>query len=220
MGDAENRLGKLVMGENERIVKYNTKFNQYAALVDWDDRALRFFYRKGLAFRIKEELLHRTEEKSLNDFKVQCSKIDNKYWIFDTKKKEAQRSRDAKENPKGKSKAPSTNTTTYSNTTSYPSTSSSTPSNKSTSTKKTFSSSSSAPSTSASFAPKPYAGVLGKDGRLLDSERKHRREAGLCFFCGGKHKFEDCNKRKKSEETKARAATVAEGKPEASKQEK
>lgn len=100
-GDAENRLGKLVMGKNERIVKYNTKFNQYTALVDWDNRALRFFYRKGLALRIKEELSHRTEEKSLNDFKVQCSEIDNKYWIFDAEKKEVQRSRDAKkENPK------------------------------------------------------------------------------------------------------------------------
>lgn len=150
-------------------------------------------------------------------FKVQCSEIDNKYWIFDAEKKEAHRSREAKENPKGQSKALNTPST---NTTSSASTSSSTPSNKSTSSKKTFSSSLSAPSTSASTAPKPYAGVLGNDGRLTDSERKHRREAGLCIFCGGKHKFADCNKRKKSEETKVRAATVTEGKPEALKQEK
>ncbi len=44
--------------------------------------------------------------------------------------------------------------------------------------------------------PKPYADKLGKDGRLTQEEKDRRWKNNLCMFCGGKHKTEDCNKRK------------------------
>ena len=48
VGDTEFKLGKLKMNENDQIIKYNMCFNQYAAMVEWDDKALHFFYWKGL----------------------------------------------------------------------------------------------------------------------------------------------------------------------------
>jgi len=42
-------------------------------------------------------------------------------------------------------------------------------------------------------APKPYANVLDKDGKLKPEERKRRMELNLCMFCGKKnHKAADC----------------------------
>ena len=75
------------MNKNDWIVKYNICFNQYAAMVDWDDREFCFFYWKGLAFQIKEELLHVPEKTLLKEFKMQCSEIDNKYWILKPRKR-------------------------------------------------------------------------------------------------------------------------------------
>ncbi len=61
--------------------------------------------------------------------------------------------------------------------------------------------------------PKPYADKLGKDGHLTQEEKDHRRKNNLCMFCGGKHKTEDCNKRKAMASTKGRAVEVEESAP-------
>ena len=44
IGDAEESLNELRMDNSERVIGYNTKFNGYAALVDWNDLVLRFAY--------------------------------------------------------------------------------------------------------------------------------------------------------------------------------
>ena len=215
VGDAEFKLGKLKMNENDWIIKYNMHFNQYAAMVEWDDKALYFFYQKGLALRIKEELKHVPEKTLLKEFKIQCSKIDNKYWIFENEKKELNWWHEVKVKIKGKT--PSTSTTTTSS-----SIMTSTSSTQGSSNKKQLSGSTLAlkKNSANTKTPKPYAGVLGQDSKLLESKKIQCREQNLCSFCGGKHKWEDCNKWKMANEAKAWAGQVAKVKPNASKQEK
>ena len=56
---------------------------------------------------------------------------------------------------------------------------------------------------------KDYADKLDKSGKLTTAEKEHRKQLGLCMFCGAlDHKLDTCNKRKKAE-TKARATSMA-----------
>jgi len=55
-GDAEEDLDHLCMRDNQRILKYNVKFNRLSARVDWGDSALRHRYYKGLPDCIKDVL--------------------------------------------------------------------------------------------------------------------------------------------------------------------
>ena len=36
---------------------------------------------------------------------------------------------------------------------------------------------------------------MGPDGKLTQAEKDRRKKFNLCSFCGGKHKFENCDKR-------------------------
>jgi hypothetical protein len=40
------------------------------------------------------------------------------------------------------------------------------------------------------------------------AEKQRRRDKGLCGYCGGNHKYDDCSLRKKKDKTQGRAATV------------
>jgi hypothetical protein len=55
---------------------------------------------------------------------------------------------------------------------------------------------------------KPYANLLGSNGKLTNSEKEHRHREGLCGFCGNKHKLEDCKKRKKANKARGKASTT------------
>jgi DNA mismatch repair ATPase MutL len=185
------------MKDFDRIMSYNTRFNQHAALVTWDDTSLRFHYRKGLAPRLKEELAHMVEQRGLIAFKRQMTELDNKYWIRVAEKKREQGMTTS--DSKGKPKNSNTSTNPQKSTTS-----SDKPSNSS-------SNQSTQPSISKSGSSnksnkKPYADKLGNDGKLLRAKMKRCKDAGLCVYCGGKHKLEDCFKRKKNVEAKARFA--------------
>ncbi|KAL0566067.1 hypothetical protein V5O48_015949, partial [Marasmius crinis-equi] len=57
-------------------------------------------------------------------------------------------------------------------------------------------------------SPNPLANILGPNGKLKPSKLERHKKNNLCVFCGGKHKTDDCNKRKKSAEAKGRAVTV------------
>ena len=65
-------------------------------------------------------------------------------------------------------------------------------------------------SAGSTSAPKPYADKLGKDGRLTQEEKDRCKKNNLCMFCGGKHKTDDCNKRKAAASAKGHAAEVEE----------
>ncbi|OAV85109.1 hypothetical protein PTTG_30783 [Puccinia triticina 1-1 BBBD Race 1] len=56
-------------------------------------------------------------------------------------------------------------------------------------------------STTSSSTAKPTSKAAAEitkvltDGHLQASEKERRLKAGLCLYCGGQHKFEDCAKR-------------------------
>lgn len=43
--------------------------------------------------------------------------------------------------------------------------------------------------------PMEISKLLGSDGKLNSNEKRRREKLGLFLYCGGKHKFEDCEKR-------------------------
>ncbi|KAJ7624958.1 hypothetical protein DFH06DRAFT_908870, partial [Mycena polygramma] len=66
-----------------------------------------------------------------------------------------------------------------------------------------------AQTTSTPPSEKPYASVLGADGKLLPAEKARRISENLCLLCGGKgHRSSDCPK-KKSAAGRAANATPA-----------
>ena len=175
------------------------KFNGYAALVDWNDLALHFAYQKGLAPWIKDDLKNIQEERDLWIFKRQVAELDNKYW-----KRVQERKSEARTHP-GSSGGKSGKNPPHSQVQSTVTTATSTSSS---------SGSGSKPNPSTSKNPtntqKPWLDKLGKDGRLSDAERKRRKDKGLCSYCGGKHKLEDCDRRKRNLERKGRGGTISE----------
>ena len=81
-GDAEDQIGLLKMKDNQKIVKYNVKFQQRASkLEDWGDKALRHHYYKGLPARIKDALALRGEiPSSLVLLRDEAIVLDKRYW--------------------------------------------------------------------------------------------------------------------------------------------
>ncbi|KAF5353008.1 hypothetical protein D9757_014929 [Collybiopsis confluens] len=204
IGDAEESLNELRMDNSERVIGYNTKFNAYAALVDWNDSALRFVYRKGLAPRIKDDLKNITEHRNLRIFKTQIAELDNKYWKRVHERKVEARTHPASAPPKlGKN---SSNSNQVHTTTTVPST---------LLTSGSGSKPNPSPKSPPANSPKPWLDKLGKDGRLSEAEKKHRKDKGLCSYCGGNHKLEDCDRRKKNLERKGRGGTISEASPSA-----
>ncbi|KAF5364729.1 hypothetical protein D9757_012482 [Collybiopsis confluens] len=204
IGDAEESLNELRMDNSERVIGYNTKFNAYAALVDWNDSALRFVYRKGLAPRIKDDLKNITEHRNLRIFKTQIAELDNKYWKRVHERKVEARTHPASAPPKlGKN---SSNSNQVHTTTTVSSTSS---------TSGSGSKPNPSPKSPPTNSPKPWLDKLGKDGRLSEAEKKRRKDKGLCSYCGGNHKLEDCDRRKKNLERKGRGGTISEASPSA-----
>ena len=206
VGDAESKLSNLYMKDSDRLNKYTVKFNQYAALVHWDHAALHYFFCKGLAPRLKDELVHVAEARTLRELRKQVSELDNRYW-----QRHFERAREQKSHPSSDSKSKksnqSSNTSSSSNNKSNSSNSSGGSVSGSGSGKPQSNSNSGSSNNSSN--KKPYADKLGKDGKLNQAERDRRRKNNLCMFCGGNHKLEDCNKRKKAQDARGCAASVS-----------
>ncbi|KAF5360223.1 hypothetical protein D9757_015412 [Collybiopsis confluens] len=202
IGDAEESLNELQMDNSERVIGYNTKFNAYAALVDWNDSALRFVYRKGLAPRIKDDLKNITEHRNLWIFKTQIAELDNKYWKRVHERKVKARMHPASAPPKlGKNSLNSNQVHTTTTVSSTLSTSGS------------GSKPNPSPKSPPTNSPKPWLDKLGKDGCLSKAKKKCRKDKGLCSYCGGNHKLEDCDRRNKNLERKGRGGTISEASP-------
>ena len=58
------------------ITKYNADFNEYAAIIGFDERALYTKYYKGMAPRIKDGLVF----SSFVDLRAQVMNRDLRYW--------------------------------------------------------------------------------------------------------------------------------------------
>ncbi|SJL07237.1 uncharacterized protein ARMOST_10580 [Armillaria ostoyae] len=193
--DAEDALEHLWMHDGDRIMKYMVQFNQYTSQVGYRDNSLCHTFYHGLCTRIKDNMAHHGKPNNLHDMRFLAQKLDACYWTWRTEISHENRDNKASSsysnNPKSKGSSSSSN------------------SSASGSTLKT---SDSTPSGSAS-TPKPYADKLGKDGHLTQEEKDRHKKNNLCMFCGGKHKTDDCNKRKATASTKGRAAEVEDPPP-------
>lgn len=230
-GDAEEKLGSLRMRENETVRKYNVRFNTLAASTNWDVSALKWAYQRGLANRIKDELVHVPEPRDLAAYRTAVNIIDRRYW-----QREQEKRRDNPRNPPVKEKFGGKRGNTNSGSSNTSSQPSSTPStsnqssnqqgkkpnwsgNKNNSNWKGNSASgqSSGQSSNQSGSkspPKPHAKHLGSDGKVKPEELERRRKFNLCRFCGGKHNLDDCELRKaNSNRPRGRAATTQEELP-------
>lgn len=78
---AEHKLHQLKMKENHQVARYITDFRRYQAMVNWDDRALQYCFRRGLPSRILDELARREEKPAtLLELEQAALKIDLRFW--------------------------------------------------------------------------------------------------------------------------------------------
>ena len=208
--DAENEIVALHMADSQRIQKYLVKFNKLSQLTGWNSVALRKVFYDGLPERIQTKLrdLPGGKPATLEIMKISAQSIDASHWEWQ-KEQKLRRPRNpiaSTSNPKpdsaNKSGANATGGGSKPNTTS-------TPAPKGDSKKKSGRGNGGNPGRSpAQNAPsdKPYASLLGADGKLSEAERTRRMSENLCLFCGGSgHRATDCPKRC----TSGRAATTA-----------
>jgi hypothetical protein len=170
---AEYRLSTLRMKETDHISNYITRFRTYAADLHWDDSPLKFAFRRGLAERILDELARADVPDTLSDLIERALRIDNRYW---------ERQRERKLFPSARLGAQSMDHSSASNKTggNRP---------QYNNNKKTFNKSD---KTDRKPPRKDLDRVLTKTGRLNDAEKARRAEKGLCAYCGGPHKIDQC----------------------------
>ncbi len=193
--DTEDALEHLRMHDRDRIMKYMVQFNQYASQVGYSDNSLRHAFYCGLCTCIKDDMAHHRKPNNLRDMRFLAQELDARYWTW--------RTEIAREDQENKSSS------SYSN---NPKSKGSN-SNSSSSTSGLALKSSNSNSSGSASNPKPYADKLGKDGCLTQEEKDRHQKNNLCMFCGGKHKTEDCNKRKAMASAKGRAAEIEEPVP-------
>lgn len=206
--DAENEIVSLHMADGQRIQKYLVKFNKLSQLTGWNSVALRKVFYDGLPERIQTKLrdLPGGKPSTLEIMKISAQSIDASHWEW-LKEQKLRRARNpTTTNTNAKPEANKSGAPAGSG--SKPNTTS-TPAPKGDSKKKSGRGNGGNPGGSPSkTAPsdKPYAALLGADGKLSEAERNRRMTENLCLFCGGSgHRATDCPKRR----TSGRAATTA-----------
>lgn len=94
-GEAEDKLRNLSMHETNHIHKYMIKFASLAASSNWDQSALQWAFRSGLATRLKDELARLTNPpRTLIGLCQEAQRLDNRYW-----KRESERKRETARQP-------------------------------------------------------------------------------------------------------------------------
>jgi Retrotransposon gag protein len=180
---AEIELEKIIMKEHHKAARYFIEFARASTRTQWNDAALRHFAYRGLAKRIKDDLLHFPRYKSLAELRNFALEIDSRYW----ERKEY----DSISTPSKTSHNTNANR-------SSPQTFLNQQSNQGSSKKNRGKNSSSKSSNSASTSQEKTPDIsskLGKDGKLLPEERQRRIDQGLCLLCGTKgHLVKECPK--------------------------
>ena len=204
VGDAEDELESLKMRDNQRITKYATQFNRYAALVDWGPAALRHQFYKGLPPRIKDELARSDKPTTLSGLRTLAQSIDARYWA-----RQGEISRENKSNNPGKKNPPNNDRKSDAKGESSKAAHNHNHDHSHSNSAKNAKSNKSANPASASSKKPNLSNKLGKDGKLTPEERKRRLENKLCLFCGGPgHQAKDCPKTTSSA-SKAKARIAA-----------
>jgi hypothetical protein len=183
---AEYKLEVLRMREGDHVSNYITKFRTYAAVLDWEDSALRFAFRRGLPGRILDLIaLRETKPRSLLELMDVALNVDQRHWERDREKKLYSSRSGA--------------STSVSTTSTFTRSKSVTPSNRS-HTPGATSNQPSGGSSSRHNTPRPSSNpldkVLDQSGKVRADEKKRRFDLGLCLYCGDRgHKLQDCPKR-------------------------
>lgn len=177
------------------------------------------FLANPLVVDLKDEMVHVAEPANLSEYRKEVLRIDNRYW-----RREEERKRESncttpqsKPNSSAKKGNSSASTSVSVNVTPTSGNQSSENQNRKGGNRsnkggagQSSGQSPKSSNNSASRPPRPHERFLGPDGKLKPEELERRRKFNLCLFCGEKHKFEDCNKRKQSNQPRGRAAATQE----------
>ena len=202
--EAENEISTLTMPSDSTIQKYLVRFNKLSLLTGWNDQALRKVFYDGLPERIQIKMrdLPGGKPTTLKLMKLSAQTIDASHWEW--KREVGYRRSRTSQAPSAPPTSSKNNTTvgssggrTGSSSSNAPKTNSSGGSSKD---KKTSGGNSGnaggSSGGSSSSSDKPYANILGANGKLLESERKRRIENNLCLRCGqAGHRATDCPRR-------------------------
>ena len=163
--EAEAKIETLVMAEGSRSAIYFIEFNRLASCIQWDDHALFQQAYKGLACRIKNEMVHHDRPVTLLDLCKLVQAINYCYW-----ERKAEITHEAnptsKVDPKGDPKIARNPEATRKG--------------------KVPENPKSGPD---------LTGKLGKDGKLTSQEHQCHMDNSLCLFCGKtRHIAKECPK--------------------------
>jgi Retrotransposon gag protein len=205
---AEIELEKIVMKEHHEAARYFIDFTTASTRTGWNDAALQHAAYKGLAKRIKDDLLHFPQFQSFTELRQFALDCDSRYW--------ERKDYDAMAN------ACSPQTSNHSNNQLGNANQSSSGSNKDKNRNKGNNNSNlkgSANNSTPQHNTPNLSSKLGKDGKLTPEECQRRFDQGLCMLCGPKgHMVKDCPKgsnKANSSGSKGRSTKTSDSKTEA-----
>jgi hypothetical protein len=176
--NAEQKLRALHMTDTQHVSNYRIEFQAYANRILWDTEALHSQFYWGLADRIKNAMAVLGKPASLPDLMSLALHLDQNHW---------ERQAELKHGRQAPS-APSRSSVTAKTSAFAPASGNSKPASA-------FSKGQSK-SKSSKAVDKPYANVLGSDGKLLPEGKERRVREHLCLLCGDANHFSDkCPKR-------------------------
>ena len=168
IGTAERKLNSLA--QKGSAASFFAEFQQYSAILGWDDAPLISMAIRGLKDELKDQLVLIGDRprtmSSLIDIVV---RLDNRIW--ERKQEKRVEPRSTHDNLRG-----STTRTTVSNTTTYP--------NRTEDRRNPSRPAYSVPQNQRSSPPPQNVTGQGTPRRLSEEEKQRRRDQGLCLFCG------------------------------------
>ena len=93
---SERALRSLKMQENHHINKFLIEFAEHTPFTGWNNVTLYGEFYRGLAERIKDQLLNFDRPPTLEKLKIDALKCNNRYWERQHKKGPAQLTSQAK----------------------------------------------------------------------------------------------------------------------------
>jgi hypothetical protein len=184
---SERALRSLKMQDHHRVNKYMIEFSEHATYTGWNDRALYSEFKRGLAERLKDQLLNLPQATDLVELKRQALLCDDRYWERQHEKTTptTSRARQPNSNPSSSEKPSSGSRPDTRNAPSNP-------------------------------PRKDLSNILGSDGKLTEAEKERRKAKGLCMYCGespDRHARECIAKDKSSTTAAGRAIFTISGEP-------
>jgi len=177
---AEQDLDSLRMKDSGFALSYITDFRTLTTKIsDWGERALMYHFRKGLPSRILDQLsVHQVPLNSLQDLMKATLDYDTRYHER-VKEKQTHHPTSSSFKEKTSHSSPQVSSRPHQHK------------------KKNFNRPQPQPQKktfpSSSTSSNPIRPLLSRNGTLKAAEKERRVKEGLCTYCGGKHKLEDCS---------------------------